>query len=108
MLDKNDLQAIAAMLREELEPINNRLDDIDPKFDTVQQEIAGIKEDVRQTRVLVEHQDHKISLIAEQYGEIARKLERVRDVDELKDRVRVLERIVANHSDEIKELKQAQ
>ena len=33
----------------------------------------SLKEEVRHTRMLVEQQDHKISLIAEQYTDIAEK-----------------------------------
>jgi len=52
-LTKEDLQAIAALMDSKLEPINNRLD-------TMQTDIAALKEDVRKIdettiRIEVEH-----------------------------------------------------
>ena len=38
-----------------------------------------LETEVRRTRMLVEQQDHKISLIAEQYTDIAEKLDKAND-----------------------------
>lgn len=48
-LTQEDLQAIGALL----EPINNRLDGIDKRLDTMQADIEQIKEDTTITREAV-------------------------------------------------------
>ena len=52
--------------------------------------------------MLVEQQDHKISLIAEQYTDIAEKLDKANDraaqIDDMRDRLRTLETVVMNHT----------
>lgn len=96
MLDDKDLLAIAQLLK----PINERLE----KLEVGQEEL---RTDTRQTRVLVEHQDHLISLIAEQYSDVAAKLERLNELDDLRGRVRTLEVVTKEHITAIKELKKA-
>lgn len=63
---------------------------------------------VRHTRVLLEKQEHNISLIAEQYGDVAKKLERVREIDDLRDRVQTLETVARHHSAKLRELDKAE
>ena len=63
---------------------------------------------VRHTRVLLEKQEHNISLIAEQYGDVAKKLERVREIDDLRDRVQTLETVARRHSAKLRELDKAE
>lgn len=70
--------------------------------------LAEMQADARHTRVLLEKQEHNISLIAEQYGDIALKPERVREIDDLRDRVRTLETVVRNHSAKLRELDKAE
>lgn len=94
MLDQNDLLAIAKLMDVKLEPINARLD--------------KIEEETRHTRVLIENQDHKINLIAEQHSEIIEKLSVTKEVDSLKGRVSTLEGTVKTHTAQITELKKAQ
>lgn len=123
MLDQNDLKALAQLMQQnndslraelsllmdtKLQPIGERLDRIENDVEQARQNVEQVKTDSRQTRVLLEHQDHNISLIAEQYGEITRKLERVYEIDELKDRIRTLERVVSAHTSQIREIKKAQ
>ena len=68
----------------------------------------SLEADVRHTRVLLEKQEHNISLIAEQYGDVAKKLERIREIDDLRDRVQTLETVVRNHSAKLRELDKAE
>lgn len=72
----------------------------------------SLKEEVRHTRMLVEQQDHKISLIAEQYTDIAEKLDKANDraaqIDDMRDRLRTLETVVMNHTATLKELRKAE
>ena len=84
--------------------------------DMMKEEIGAalepVKDDIRYTRMLVEQQDHKISLIAEQYTDIAEKLDKANDraaqIDDVRDRLRTLETVVKNHTAAIKELRKAE
>lgn len=84
--------------------------------DMMKEEIGAalepVKDDIRYTRMLVEQQDHKISLIAEQYTDIAEKLDKANDraaqIDDIRDRLRTLETVVMNHTAAIKELRKAE
>lgn len=84
--------------------------------DMMKEEIGAalepVKDDIRYTRMLVEQQDHKISLIAEQYTDIAEKLDKSNDraaqIDDVRDRLRTLETVVMNHTAAIKELRKAE
>ena len=85
-MNKEDLQQITALMQEQLAPL---------------------KDDIRQTRVLVEQQYHQIQLIAEQYGDIAEKLdkanERAAQMDDFQTRLRAVELAVMRHSAILKE-----
>ena len=84
--------------------------------DMMKEEIGAalepVKDDIRYTRMLVEQQDHKISLIAEQYTDIAEKLDKANDraaqIDDGRDRLRTLETVGMNHTAAIKELRKAE
>ena len=84
--------------------------------DMMKEEIGAalepVKDDIRYTRMLVEQQDHKISLIAEQYTDIAEKLDKANDraaqIDDVRDRLRTLETVVMHHTAAIKELRKAE
>jgi hypothetical protein len=71
-----------------------------------------LETEVRRTRMLVEQQDHKISLIAEQYTDIAEKLDKANDraaqIDDMRDRLRTLETVVMNHTAVLKDLRKAE
>ena len=66
-----------------------------------------VEQEARHTRVLIENQDHKIQLIAEQHSEIIEKLSVSKEVDSLKGRVSTLEGTVKTHTTQITELKKA-
>ncbi len=108
MLDQNDLLAIAKLMDTKLESINVRLDSMDTRLDSMDARLGKIEEEARHTRVLIENQDHKINLIAEQHSEIIEKLSVTREVDSLKGRVSTLEGTVKAHTTQITELKKAQ
>ena len=71
-----------------------------------------LETEVRRARMLVEQQDHKISLIAEQYTDIAEKLDKANDraaqIDDMRDRLRTLETVVMNHTAVLKDLRKAE
>lgn len=93
-MTREDLQQIAELMDTKLGPVYEKLDSMD--------------EYARQTRVLMEKQEHNVALIAEQYGDISLKLERVRELDELRDRVRTLETVVRSHSAKLQGLGRAE
>lgn len=123
MLDQNDLKALAQLMQQnndslraelsqlmdiKLQPIGERLDRIENDVEQVRQDIEQVKTDSRQTRVLLEHQDHNISLIAEQHTDIIEQLAATKEVDSLKGRVSTLEGVAKTHTAQIAELKKAQ
>ena len=85
-MNKEDLKQISALMQEQLAPL---------------------KDDIRQTRVLVEQQQYQIQLIAEQYTDIAEKLdkanERAAQMDDFQTRLRAVELAVMRHSAILKE-----
>lgn len=111
-MTKEEMQALRDMMKEEitnaLEPIKDDISGIKGKLDEHDKRFEALETEIRHTRVMVEHQDHNIRLIAEQYGDISKKLERVNEIDELRDRVRTLETVAGNHSAAIKELRKAE
>ncbi|PWL85917.1 MAG: hypothetical protein DBY17_08080 [Oscillospiraceae bacterium] len=93
-MTKEDLQQIAELLQ----PIH--------------EELAELRTDVRHTRMLIEKQEHNVQLIAEQYTDIAEKLDKANDraaqLDDMRTRLRTLETVVMNHTAAIKELRKAE
>ena len=91
-MTKEDLQQIAELLNAQKQEFSEIIDS----------KLEPLKDDIRYTRMLVEQQDHKISLIAEQYTDIAEKLDKANDraaqIDDVRDRLRTLETVVMNHT----------
>ncbi len=108
-MTNEEMQALRDMMREE---ITNALEPINDRLQALEKGQEELRTETRHTRVLVEHQDHNIQLIAEQYGDIAKKLdkanERAAQVEDLQDRVKTLENVVMNHTAAIKELRKAE
>ena len=101
MLDEKDLQAIAQLIKAQVDPINKRLD------------ATATKEDL--DRVLVESKVMQEGYFGPQFGLLADGLKLVQEkmlpmeaLDDAEDRLDVLEAVVKNHSREIRELKKAQ
>ena len=91
-MTKEDLQQIAELLNAQKQEFSEIIDS----------KLEPLKDDIRYTRMLVEQQDHKISIIAEQYTDIAEKLDKANDraaqIDDVRDRLRTLETVVMNHT----------
>lgn len=102
------VDAKLGVVSEKLDSMDSRLDGMDSRLDSMDSRLDGMEEYARQTRVLMEKQEHNIALIAEQYGDISLKLERVREIDDLRDRVRTLETVVRNHSVKLQTLDRAE
>ena len=107
-MTKEDLQQIAELLK----PIHEELTDLRVGQEELKANVSGLETEVRRTRMLVEMQDHKISLIAEQYTDIAEKLDKANDraaqIDDMRDRLRTLETVVMNHTAVLKDLRKAE
>ena len=107
----NNEELILQMLgkiSDKLEEHDKHFESIDNRFESIDNRFESLETDVRHTRMLIEKKEHNVQLIAEQYGDISAKLERVREIDELRDRVRTLETVVRNHTVSIKELRKAE
>lgn len=89
MLDEKDLQAIATMMDEKLKQQNQVI--------------------LREFNTVIEDKvSSEIKIIAEGHSDIVGRLPQVNEVEELKSRIRVLERIVKEHSKTIDEMSKAQ
>ena len=101
-MTKEDLQQIAELLSAQKQEIAEMVDS----------KLEPIKDDIRYTRMLIEKQEHNVQLIAEQYTDIAEKLDKANDraaqLDDMRTRLRTLETVVMNHTAAIKELRKAE
>lgn len=112
-MTEQDLKQIGQLLQAQLEPLRAEMreqigglrSEMREKMETMQDHL---EEEIRHTRMLVEKQGHDIRVIAEQYGDISQKLERLDEIDDLRDRVRTLETVVRNHSARLQELDKAE
>jgi small-conductance mechanosensitive channel len=101
-MTKEDLQQIAELLSAQKQEIAKMVDS----------KLEPLKDDIRYTRMLIEKQEHNVQLIAEQYTDIAEKLDKANDraaqLDDMRTRLRTLETVVMNHTAAIKELRKAE
>lgn len=98
MLDEKDLQAIAQLIKAQVDPINDRLDTLERTMAT--------KEDLADTKVLMAaYFDLKFGLLAGQLKLIQEKQIPAEALDDAEDRLDVLEAVVKRHSREIEKLK---
>lgn len=101
-MTKEDLQQIAELLSAQKQEI----------AEIVDSKLEPLKDDIRYTRMLIEKQEHNVQLIAEQYTDIAEKLDKANDraaqLDDMRTRLRTLETVVMNHTAAIKELRKAE
>lgn len=99
-------------LRKGQERFEARFESLESRQEKVETRLENLYDEMLQTRILVEKQDHNIRLIAEQYGDIAKKLDKVNEktaqIEDLQDRVRALETVVISHTTMLKELKKAE
>lgn len=108
MIDKDMLEAMRAMMKEELEPINDRLNTIDRCTNQLNDRLDTIDQRTNRLEVLLEHDiPHDIRLLAEGYEGILDRLPEAEEVDTLRARIRVLEKVVTDHTKAINELRQA-
>ncbi|MBD5095187.1 MAG: hypothetical protein HDT27_10760 [Subdoligranulum sp.] len=90
--------------------LEERMDGLDQRMGSLEERMDGLETYSRQTRVLLEKQEHNIRLIAEQHTDIVKKLDKLNDraaqIDDVRERVQVLENVVMDHTAAIKELRE--
>lgn len=102
MMDEKDLQAIAQMLKAELAPINDRLDQ-------VQEDISDLRDTV--TRVAVTQENvvlPRLQLLAEGHNTLLETLARKEQVEALKDDVATQGTAIMLVSQRVTKLEKAQ
>ena len=96
---QDELRAGQDELRAGQDELRAGQDALSARLEKVEARQEALEAEMRHTRVLVEQQDHKISLVAEQYGDVAAKLDtllhKAAQVDELRSRTSTLETVVA-------------
>lgn len=97
-------------LEQRIGSLEERVDGLDQRMGSLEERMDGLETYSRQTRVLLEKQEHNIRLIAEQHTDIVKKLDKLNDraaqIDDVRERVQVLENVVMDHTAAIKELRE--
>ncbi|MBU5625691.1 hypothetical protein KQI82_01915 [Oscillibacter sp. MSJ-2] len=109
MLDEKDLQAIAALIKAETEPLREEIKLIQNKVEPLQEEIKRTKSE--SIAMMEAYFEPKFDLLADSIMAINEKLDTMptkEDLEPLELRIDALEAIVRKHSREIAELKKAQ
>ena len=129
MDEKMLLQAIQEIVKAEIEPLNERMGGIEQRMDGMEQRMDGMEQrmggieqrmdgmeqrmggmEQRMDRfeILLEHDIPKqLQLLAEGHQGIVKRLPEEHELDGIRLRVSTLERVVADHSEELRILKQA-
>lgn len=109
---KTDIDARFESMENRQGKLEARFESMENRQEKVETRLENLYDEMLQTRILVEKQDHNIRLIAEQYGDIAKKLDKVNEktaqIEDLQDRVRALETVVISHTTMLKELKKTE
>ena len=103
MLDEKDLQAIASLMDEKIQASEARM--------TERMETRAQEAESRMMAMMEAYFEPRFNLLGDQIKLIQEKMipaEALEDLENLKDRVDVLETAVKEHSQEIKALKKAQ
>ena len=129
MDEKMLLQAIQEIVKAEIEPLNERMGGIEQRMggieqrmggmeqrmggmeqrmDGMEQRMGGMEQRMDRFEILLEHDIPKqLQLLAEGHQGIVKRLPEEHELDGIRLRVSTLERVVADHSEELRILKQA-
>ena len=129
MDEKMLLQAIQEIVKAEIEPLNERMggmeqrmggieqrlggmeqrmDGIEQRMGGMEQRMGGMEQRMDRFEILLEHDIPKqLQLLAEGHQGIVKRLPEEHELDGIRSRVSTLERVVADHSEELRILKQA-
>lgn len=127
MDEKMLLQAIQQIVKTEIEPLNgrmdemsgrmdemssridrmeNRMDRIEMRMDRIEMRMDRMEGRMDRVEILLEHEIPKqLQLLAEGHQGIVARLPKEHEMEDLHSRVSTLERVSADHSDEIRLLK---
>ena len=119
MLEKEDLQALRAIIKEEITPIQAQLDRVEDQVSKMQDQVTQVQDQVTQVQELATRTALKLENVIEpaidaiiEGQELThdrmKELAGNDEVDSLRGELRVLKRVVAEHSREIEALKKAQ
>ncbi len=129
MDEKMLLQAIQEIVKAEIEPLNERMggmeqrmggmeqrmdgmeqrmDGMEQRMGGMEQRMGGVEQRMDRFEILLEHDIPKqLQLLAEGHQGIVKRLPEEHELDGIRSRVSTLERVVADHSEELRILKQA-
>lgn len=108
MDEKMLLQAIQQIVKTEIEPLNSRMDEMSSRIDRMENRMDRIEVRMDRVEILLEHEIPKqLQLLAEGHQGIVARLPKEHEMEELHSRVSTLERVSADHSEEIRLLKYA-
>lgn len=122
MDEKMLLQAIQEIVKAEIEPLNERMDGMEHRMggveqrmggmehrmDGMEQRMDGMEQRMDRFEILLEHDIPKqLQLLVEGHQGIVKCLPEEHELDGIRSRVSTLERVVADHSEELRILKQA-
>ena len=112
MLEKEDLQALRAIIKEEITPIQAQLDRVEDQVSKMQDQVTQVQELATRTALKLENViEPAIDAIIEGQELTHDRMKELAgndEVDSLRGELRVLKRVVAEHSREIEALKKAQ
>ena len=106
MDEKMLLQAIQQIVKTEIEPLNGRMDEMSGRMDRIEMRMDRMEGRMDRVEILLEHEIPKqLQLLAEGHQGIVARLPKEHEMEDLHSRVSTLERVSADHSDEIRLLK---
>lgn len=95
-------------LKELLLSMRSDIKDIGKRTERLESDLQQVNQRTERLEVLLEHDiPHNIQLLAEGHAGILDRLPEAEEVDALRARIRVLERVVTDHTKVINELRQA-
>ena len=91
-----------------MDGMEQRMDGMEQRMDGMEQRMGGMEQRMDRFEILLEHDIPKqLQLLAEGHQGIVKCLPKENELDAIRSRVSTLERISADHSEEIRILKQA-
>lgn len=103
-------EAIYEMMKQLLDSkLDTLWEDVNSRFDAIQQELAEVKTQTTKTATILENETNKnVQLLAEGYKPLANDVNQIKeDVDVVKFDVDIVKKVVTTHSTELNQLKMA-
>jgi archaellum component FlaC len=95
-------------MEQRMDGMEQRMDGMEQRMDGMEQRMGGMEQRMDRFEILLEHDIPKqLQLLAEGHQGIVKCLPKENELDAIRSRVSTLERISADHSEEIRILKQA-